>query len=161
MTLNCDRRLLASRDCRSPRGGGAGGAARARSARLLRAPARRRGALRRRGPVSALDIAGGLDGRLTCVDAASVYANLETFEQLGLVTHVHVGHGPGLYALADRVARHYVCCEHCGALRALPATVLAGVRAAIREATGYQARFTHFPIMGLCPGCQAESSPHA
>ncbi len=113
------------------------------------------------GPVSALDIAGGLDGRLTCVDAASVYANLETFEQLGLVTHVHVGHGPGLYALADRVARHYVCCEHCGALRALPATVLAGVRAAIREATGYQARFTHFPIMGLCPGCQAESSPHA
>ena len=113
------------------------------------------------GPVSALDIAGGLGGRLTCVDAASVYANLETFEQLGLVTHVHVGHGPGLYALADRVARHYVCCEHCGALRALPASVLAGVRSAIREATGYQARFTHFPIMGLCPGCQAESSPHA
>ena len=112
------------------------------------------------GPVSALDIADGLDGRLTRIDPASVYANLETFEQLGLITHVHVGHGPGLYALADRVARHYVGCERCGALRALPATVLAGVRAAIREATGYEARFTHFPIMGLCPACQAESSPH-
>jgi len=113
------------------------------------------------GPVSAIDIADGLGGRLPHVDAASVYGNLETFERLGLVTHVHVGHGPGLYALADRIGRHYVCCEGCGALHAVPASVLAAVRQAIRDATGYDARFTHFPIMGLCPGCRVEEGAHA
>lgn len=39
-------------------------------------------------------------------------------------------------------------------VEAAPATV----RAAIREATGYEARFTRFPLMGLCPGCRADSS---
>ena len=53
-------------------------------------------------PVTAEEIAAGLDGRLPASDLASVYRNLETLEELGLVRHVHLGHGPGLYALAGR-----------------------------------------------------------
>ena len=30
---------------------------------------------------------------------------------------------------------------------------LDGVRDLIREQFGYEARFTHFPIAGLCPEC--------
>ena len=45
-------------------------------------------------------IAAGLDGRLPSSDLASVYRNLDTLEEIGLVRHFHVGHGPGLYALA-------------------------------------------------------------
>ena len=44
-------------------------------------------------------------------------------------------------------------CERCGAYVALAPEVLDGVRAAVREASGYTARFTHFPVVGLCPGC--------
>ena len=33
-------------------------------------------------------------------DLASVYRNLDTLEEVGLVRHVHLGHGPGLYSLA-------------------------------------------------------------
>ena len=40
-------------------------------------------------PLSAEELAG--DG-----DVASAYRNLEVLEGLGLVRHVHLGHGPGL-----------------------------------------------------------------
>ena len=49
------------------------------------------------------------------------------------------------------------------ALRCLPRGPAVGsrcdARAAIREATGFEARFSHFPIMGLCPDLWKE--PHA
>jgi Fur family ferric uptake transcriptional regulator len=104
-------------------------------------------------PVSAETIAGGLDGRLAASDLASVYRNLETLEQLGLVRHVHFGHGPGLYALAGGEEREYLSCEHCGTHLAVPPATLDGVRDELRRAFGWEAHFTHFPIVGACPAC--------
>ena len=52
-----------------------------------------------REPISAEDIADGLGGRMTQSDIASVYRNLETLGELGLVRHFHAGHGPGRYVL--------------------------------------------------------------
>ena len=103
------------------------------------------------GPVTAEELAGGLGGRVPRSDLASVYRNLETLEQLGLVHHVHAGHGPGLYALAR--GREYVMCERCGDLRALPPAALAPVREALRDALGYDASFTHFPLVARCGDC--------
>ena len=110
------------------------------------------------GPVPAPELADRCG-----LDPASVYANLQALEEVGLVSHVHLGHGPGRYALADRVERDYVECERCGAVQALRPSVLTEVRAAVRAATGYAARFDHFPIVGLCPGCAraAEASAGA
>jgi Fur family ferric uptake transcriptional regulator len=111
------------------------------------------------GPVSAEDIASGLSGRLTRSDLASVYRNLETLEEVGLVNHVHLGHGPGLYALAAEGEREYVMCERCGAFQAVLPEVLDGVRDALRAAVGHEARFTHFPIVGLCADCAVPAEP--
>ena len=104
------------------------------------------------GPVKAEEIAGGLDGRLPRSDLASVYRNLETLEQVGLVTHVHLGHGPGRYT-PSRHAHDYLVCERCDSVTTLPPERLANARAAIRAATGFKPRFDHFPISGLCQGC--------
>lgn len=101
-------------------------------------------------PLSAEELAG--DG-----DVASTYRNLEVLEQLNLVRHVHLGHGPGLYQPAG-TPRELVQCEGCGAIEPLPAHALAHVRAVVRDAVGYRARFTHFPLTGLCPAC-AEDQP--
>ena len=109
-------------------------------------------------PVSADAIASGLDGVRSPVDPASVYGNLEVLEDLGLIRHVHLGHGPALWMLADRARSEFLRCERCGASRAVAPSVLAGARAAIREATGYEARFTHFPVVGLCPACQEHTA---
>jgi len=107
------------------------------------------------GPVSAEDIADGLGGRLTPLDLASTYRNLETLGAVGLVHHIHLGHAAGLYALASGGQREYLACERCGELRTVDAAQLEGVRAEVRRHFGYEARFGHFPIMGRCATCAA------
>lgn len=105
------------------------------------------------GPVSAEQLATGLGGRVTPSDLATVYRNLERLEQLGVVRHVHLGHGPGLYALADQQPAEHLVCERCGQLTSVPSERLDAIRAQIRREFGYQARFSHFPIHGLCRRC--------
>jgi Fur family transcriptional regulator, ferric uptake regulator len=102
------------------------------------------------GPITAEEIAASTELELT-----SVYRNLEAFEDIGLVRHVHLGHGAGRYALARDHESEYVLCEACGDARALAPAELDGVRAAVREATGLDARFSHFPIVGVCAACRA------
>jgi Fur family ferric uptake transcriptional regulator len=94
--------------------------------------------------------AGEQDGAL---DAASVYRNLEAFEHAGIVRHVHLGHGPGLYALVGEGEREYLYCERCGRARAASPEEFDEVREIVAERFGYTARFTHFPIVGLCADC--------
>lgn len=110
------------------------------------------------GPVSADDLASGLGGQTSRSDLASVYRNLETLEEIGLIHHLHLGHGPGLYALASEGGREYLTCHRCGALRALDSSAFDGVRDAVRSAAGYEARFAHFPIVGLCPDCAGSAN---
>jgi Fur family ferric uptake transcriptional regulator len=106
-----------------------------------------------REPISAEDIADGLGGRMTRSDIASVYRNLETLGALGLVRHFHAGHGPGRYVLEGLADREYLACESCGALESVDPSTLDGVRDQVRELSGYEARFSHFPIVGLCSRC--------
>jgi Fur family ferric uptake transcriptional regulator len=105
------------------------------------------------GPVSAEHVARSLS-----LDLASVYRNLETLERHGLTRHVHFGHGPGLYVLVGRGEREFLFCEHCRAVRALDPEQLDPVRERIRELFGYEARFTHFAIVGTCPQCADTSA---
>lgn len=115
------------------------------------------------GPVSAERIASGIDGRTPRCDLTSVYRNLETFEEIGLVRHVHLGHGPGLYTLAVTGEREYLVCDACDRVSAVDPAELDGVRSEIRRLLGFEARFGHFPIVGLCAACakdmQREGTP--
>jgi Fur family ferric uptake transcriptional regulator len=101
-------------------------------------------------PLSAEELAG--DG-----DLASVYRNLDVLEAIGLVRHVHLGHGPGLYSLDDV---EFVTCERCGAYEAVEPRKLDAAREEIERVTGYRPHFTHFPIVGVCASCQ-EDHGHA
>ena len=105
------------------------------------------------GPVSADFIASGLGGRVATADLATVYRNLERLEELGVVRHVHLGHGPGLYALAGQGDREYLACERCGRVTSVEPAALDGVRRSIERRFGYRAHFAHFPIVGLCEAC--------
>jgi Fur family ferric uptake transcriptional regulator len=103
-----------------------------------------------RDPVSAEDLARKLD-----VEATSVYRNLEKLEELGAIRHVHLGHGPGLYALVGRGAREYLVCERCHRVTAVEPAALDAVRDAIRAGFDFEAHFGHFPIAGVCSDCRA------
>lgn len=108
------------------------------------------------GPVSAEEIASGLNGAMTPSDLTSVYRNLETLEHAGLVRHFHAGHGPGRYVLEGRSEREYLSCERCGRIAAVAPSTLDAARKEITGATGFTARFVHFPIVGLCADCAAQ-----
>lgn len=130
-------------------------------ARGLRASGARRLVLRAlyeaQAPVTAEDVAGGLQGRLPASDLASVYRNLGVLEEVGLVDHVHPASGPGRYVAADGAPREYAACERCGRMAEVDPAALDGVRAAVRAALGYEARFGHHPLLGLCPDCSGRS----
>jgi Fur family ferric uptake transcriptional regulator len=97
-------------------------------------------------PLSAEEIA---DGRY---DLGSVYRNLETLESIGLVHHVHLGHAAGRYELRER-STGWASCQGCGRSMPLGAEAQTAIRAAVRAATGFDAAFSHFPIVGRCPDC--------
>jgi Fur family ferric uptake transcriptional regulator len=108
------------------------------------------------GPIPAERIADGLAGRLPQSDLASVYRNLETLEAVGLVRHFHLGHGPGLYGLAHAGEREYLVCRSCRAVREVEPREMERVRSLIQREFGYDATFSHFPIVGLCAKCACE-----
>lgn len=104
-------------------------------------------------PLSAEDVAQRCN-----LDLTSVYRNLETLEAHGFARHVHLGHGPGRYVLVGRGEQEYLHCESCGEVRRLDPAELEPIRAQLRERFGYEAQFTHFPIVGRCRKC-AQSLP--
>lgn len=113
---------------------------------------------RAEGPVSAEYLAGGMGGGGTPMDAASVHRNLVQLEELGLVRHVHIGHGPGLYAIVGSAEREYLACERCGRVTSVEPSELDPVREQIRREFGYEANFGHFPVVGLCRSCAEEDA---
>jgi Fur family ferric uptake transcriptional regulator len=107
-------------------------------------------------PIGAEQIADGLEGRVPRSDLASTYRNLETLEAVGLVRHFHMGHGPGLYGLVGSGEREYLVCDSCGAVRAVQSNQMERLRSLIKEEFGYEASFSHFPLIGVCPDCAGE-----
>lgn len=105
-------------------------------------------------PLSAEEVA-----MRSSIDLTSVYRNLETLERLGFARHAHLGHGPGRYVLIGRGEREYLFCESCGEVRPLSSAELEPIRMKLREQFGFQARFTHFPIVGRCAKCAQSSEP--
>jgi Fe2+ or Zn2+ uptake regulation protein len=104
-------------------------------------------------PVSAQQIAGGLDR--TPLDLASVYRNLETLQEHGVVRHFHAGHGPGRYVLNGGGEREYLACDRCGAIEEVDRSELDSLREEVQQRFGFAVGFTHFPMVGLCPRCTA------
>ena len=126
-------------------------------ARALREAGGRFSAARRRVLEALFDADAPLpaDAVAPGLDRASVYRALEYLEELGVVRHVHLGHSPGLYALTGGAEREYLTCERCHRITALEAERLDEVRDLIEAQFGYRARFSHFPIVGLCADCAA------
>jgi Fur family ferric uptake transcriptional regulator len=106
------------------------------------------------GPVSAVRLAEKL-----AVDETSVYRNLELFERCGLVRHVHLGHGPGLYVLLTGEEHEYIYCEGCHAVTTVGPRQLDPLRVLVGESFGHDVRFTHFALAGLCERCSPADGP--
>ncbi len=102
--------------------------------------------------LSAVDIAARA-GEPGTVDVSTVYRTLEVFEDLGVLHHVHLGHGPGIYHLSERSDHHHLVCEACGEVVDVPIETLEDGFMGIIRRYGFVPDGLHFGILGRHIDC--------
>ncbi len=104
--------------------------------------------------VTADDIARQVQLRFPSVNISTVYRTLDSLEDLGVIDHVHLGHGRAVYHLTDEEHEHLVC-ESCEAVIELPASKLKPFLKSIEREHGFEVDRRHFAIVGLCRLCRS------
>jgi Fur family transcriptional regulator, ferric uptake regulator len=108
---------------------------------------------------TAEQVVTAVEARSPGVHRATVYRTLDTLTALGIVTHVHVGHGGTAYHLADR--RHlHAQCRDCGAVVDVPDDVLDQVRAVLHDVAGFDLDPSHVALSGRCADCRSSTAHH-
>lgn len=87
------------------------------------------------------------------VHRATVYRALELLTGLGVVQHVHLGHGATAYHLATAEGHLHAQCRDCGTVIDLPRSVLDDAGRWIRDATGFRLDPDHMALSGTCAAC--------
>ncbi len=87
------------------------------------------------------------------VHLTTVYRTLEALEGLGVVRHVHLGHGPSTYHLASD-HHHHAVCDGCGTVLELPGDLFDAVAARVVAEHGFAAATPHFALTGRCSACR-------
>jgi Fe2+ or Zn2+ uptake regulation protein len=105
--------------------------------------------------VSAEELAAAVRASDPDVHLSTVYRTLDALEHLGVVVHVHLGHGRAIYHLTDDLHHHAVC-EVCGAVLQLPDAIFSDVQAGLREAHGFHLDAHHFALVGRCAACAGD-----
>lgn len=90
------------------------------------------------------------------VNISTVYRTLELLEELGLVSHAHLGHGAPTYHLADRHHHMHLVCRDCTAVIEADVALAAGFTEHLRKTFGFDTDMKHFAIFGRCQKCTAE-----
>lgn len=90
------------------------------------------------------------------VHQATFYRTLAALEELGVVYHLHVDHGPSIWHVAVEAHEHLVC-RSCGAIIEVAPEDFVALRASIAERYGFVLDTHHFVSQGLCRDCAAEA----
>jgi len=102
--------------------------------------------------LSAEEIVTAARGRLPDLAESTIYRTLTTLEQLGVVGHVHLGHGPATFHLGGQPHRHLVC-GGCQAVVEMRPELLTGLRRALKSEYGFVIDEEHFALTGRCQAC--------
>jgi Fur family ferric uptake transcriptional regulator len=104
--------------------------------------------------LSAEDVAAEVRQRLPDVAESTIYRTLAALEELDVVTHVHLGHGPSTFHLAHQAHRHLVC-QSCQAVIEVPALEFEPLARSLEDRYGFRIADEHFAMAGLCRDCRA------
>ena len=92
------------------------------------------------------------------VNISTVYRTLELLEELGLVKHTHLGHGPPTYHLATEADHVHLVCRDCGEVRDAPPGVANGLIKVLDDEYGFETDVHHLTVYGRCRTCIAGSA---
>jgi Fur family transcriptional regulator, ferric uptake regulator len=92
------------------------------------------------------------------VNISTVYRTLDLLEELGLVSHTHLGHGaPAYHAMTEPDHVHLVC-RQCERVTEVGPDVAADLVASVAADEGFTTDVRHLTLFGTCREC---SSRHA
>ncbi|RKN41806.1 Fur family transcriptional regulator [Streptomyces hoynatensis] len=89
------------------------------------------------------------------VNISTVYRTLELLEELGLVSHAHLGHGAPTYHLAERHQHLHLMCRDCGTVIEAGLDLAEPFAERLRDRFGFDTDLRHFAIFGRCRDCAA------
>ncbi|NUS12947.1 MAG: transcriptional repressor [Streptomyces sp.] len=92
------------------------------------------------------------------INISTVYRTLELLEELGLVSHAHLGHGAPTYHLADRHHHMHLVCRDCDEVTEVDVSLAAPLGDGLRERFGFETDMKHFAIFGRCRDCAAKAA---
>lgn len=110
-------------------------------------------AVARLGHATPDDIVTAVRETAAGVNISTVYRTLELLEELGLVTHTHLGHGPPTYHAATDDDHVHLVCRVCGKVAETSPDLVGGVVRELQESEGFRADVGHLAIFGTCREC--------
>lgn len=88
------------------------------------------------------------------VHRATVYRALGLLEEIGVVRHIHLSHGPAIYERTVLAGEQWhLVCELCDRHFSVPAAVFEQAGARLRGEYGFELGGSHFAIAGRCERC--------
>ena len=102
---------------------------------------------------TAEEMAQRVQHRFPSVNISTVYRTLDALTDLGVVDHVHFGHGRAVYHLRDEAHQHLYC-ERCERVEELPAQKLRPFVQLLEREYGFELDRRHFAIVGTCRACR-------
>ena len=89
------------------------------------------------------------------LNVSTVYRTLELLEQIGLVTHTHLGHGAHRYHLATDPQHLHLVCRACGGIIELDPEVAAPLVDRLEADYGFVTDVGHLTVFGTCSACRS------
>ena len=87
------------------------------------------------------------------VNLSTVYRTLEVLEDVGLVTHAHIGHGPPTYHAVDEHVHIHLVCDRCKKVQSVPADLATAFCNTLEAEYGFHTDISHVSVHGRCAEC--------
>ncbi len=88
------------------------------------------------------------------VNISTIYRTLELLEQIGMVTHTHLGHGAPTYHLASQADHVHLVCRDCGRVTAISPEAIRGLVTALEEQHAFETDVGHLTVFGRGKDCR-------
>jgi len=92
------------------------------------------------------------------VNISTIYRALELLEELGLVTHTHLGHGAPRYHLAAEAEHVHLVCSQCGRVTQIGPEEISPLVTALDGKLGFQTDVGHLTVYGRCADCRGRAA---
>jgi len=88
------------------------------------------------------------------VNTSTIYRTLELLEQIGMVTHAHLGHGAPTYHLATHADHVHLVCRDCGEITEVGPDAIRPLITALEDQHGFETDVGHLTVFGRCRNCR-------